>query len=63
MVESGAAPDEGLPTVFGEYDKDWEEVAEDVDADTMELSHEGGEHGDRARATFEHIVQPRYETT
>lgn len=60
MVEGGAPPDEGLPSVFGEYDQGWTEIAEDEDGDEIEISHEGGEHDDRARATFEHIVQPRY---
>lgn len=64
IQETGAPPDEGLPTIpDGEDDplSGWQDVREDDDEDEeMEISHEGGERRDRMCATFEYMNRARY---
>ena len=59
MVEGGAEPDEDVPYIPGAHDGYQGSWADDDGDEPTEISHRGGEHVDRARAGFTHIVFPR----
>lgn len=60
-MDGGAHPDKDIPTVYykDKYDAAGWQDEEDQEAGLVDISHEGGERHDRARATFEYIVLPR----